>query len=98
MRQLREDNAKLEQLEAELSMGKDMLQEVISKKTLKPARKRELAGWLIEAYSNGNHQECRLMPLASSSYYLKEQTGSCGTAVAVSSAGTGRQVHPLWIP
>ncbi len=48
IRHLRDENAKLLQLVANLSLDKHMLQEVIAK-NLSPARKRELAIRLVHA-------------------------------------------------
>lgn len=44
LRQLREENAKLDRLVADLSLDKHILTEVI-RKSLKPARKRALVEW-----------------------------------------------------
>ena len=41
LRQLKEENAKLKRIVANLSLDKVMLQEVLSKKALKPGRKQE---------------------------------------------------------
>ncbi|MFN9913005.1 MAG: transposase, partial [Pirellulaceae bacterium] len=42
LKQVEEENRKLKQLVAELSLDKKMLQDVLSKKTLRPARRRAL--------------------------------------------------------
>jgi putative transposase len=42
LRQLEDENAKLKRIVADLSLDKAMLQDVLSKKALKPGRKREL--------------------------------------------------------
>jgi hypothetical protein len=42
LRQLEEENGKLKKIVADLSLGKEMLQDVIRRKALKPVRKRQL--------------------------------------------------------
>ncbi len=49
MRQLEEENAKLKRLVADLSLDKAMLQDVLSKKALKPSRMRTLIDELPNA-------------------------------------------------
>jgi len=46
LKQLEEENRQLKKLVAELSLDKQMLQDVITKKALKPAHKRSLAEYL----------------------------------------------------
>src|SRR5882724_11561753 len=42
LRQLREENAKLKRLVADLSLDRHMLQEIVRKKAVKPRHRREL--------------------------------------------------------
>ena len=53
LKQLEEENRQLKKLVADLSLDKQMLQDVITKKALKPARKRSLAEYLDRAYRVG---------------------------------------------
>ncbi|KAB0585860.1 hypothetical protein F7P84_19480 [Edwardsiella anguillarum] len=52
---------------ADLSLDKEMLQEVI-KKILRPAQKREAIAWLLETYHIGLHRGYRLMMQNSTVY------------------------------
>ena len=46
LRQLEDEKRRLKKLVADLSLDKHILQEVLAKKSLKPARRRELGRWL----------------------------------------------------
>src|SRR5689334_19207469 len=50
LRQMREENARLKRLVADLTLDKQILQEVLRKKGLKPVRRRELAQWSQDRY------------------------------------------------
>ena len=50
MRQLREENHKLKQVVADLTLEKHILQEAMSQKRAKPAAKRAMATWAQKAY------------------------------------------------
>ncbi|WP_425389019.1 IS3 family transposase [Aquimonas voraii] len=69
LRQLEEENRKLKQLVADLSLDKAMLQDVLGKKALRPAQRKSLAGHLQERYRVGIRRACRLVGLARSSWY-----------------------------
>ncbi|WP_425591799.1 IS3 family transposase [Chitinophaga polysaccharea] len=71
LRQLKEENSKLKQIVAELSLDKQMLQDVLKKKALKPVQKRALAIDLNRDYKVSLRQCCRVMMLYSSSFYYK---------------------------
>ena len=49
LRQMREENSRLKRLVADLTLDKQILQEVI-RNTLRPARRRELAQWIQDRY------------------------------------------------
>ena len=49
LRQLREENGRLKRLVADLSLARQILQEIVSKK-LKPRQRCRLARWAQEAY------------------------------------------------
>ena len=67
LRQLEEENARLKKLIADLSLDKHMLQEVL-KKAIRPARRRELAWWLIEQYQISEHRVARVTMLVRSTF------------------------------
>ena len=48
LRQIEEENTRLKRLVADLSLDKPMLSEAL-RKSLTPARRRELAGWCVES-------------------------------------------------
>src|SRR5690606_16426851 len=50
LRQLEEENRKLKQLVADLSLDKVMLQDVLLKKALRPAQRKTLVGHLIDRW------------------------------------------------
>lgn len=52
-RQLREENAKLKAIATDLSLNREILQEIISKKTARPAHQRERVGFLIAMFGVG---------------------------------------------
>ncbi|WP_455821049.1 IS3 family transposase [Pseudomonas cerasi] len=61
LRQLEEENHRLKRLVADLSLDKEMLQDVIRKKFLRPVQKREAVEYLLAAYRIGVRRGCRLM-------------------------------------
>jgi putative transposase len=68
MKQLEEQNGKLKRLVADLSFDKIMLQDLLSKKAVKPTRNREIADELSERYRLGIRQACAALPLPRSVY------------------------------
>ena len=64
LRQLREENGRLKRLVADLSMDRQILQEVVSKKTVRPRARRKLARWAQEAYCISERHTARLVKLA----------------------------------
>lgn len=56
LKQLEEENRQLKKLVADLSLDKQMLQDVLTKKVLKPAQKRRLADSLDMAYRVGTRR------------------------------------------
>ncbi|HED1244715.1 TPA: IS3 family transposase [Enterobacter bugandensis] len=61
LRQLEDENQRLRRLVADLSLDKEMLQDVIRKKFLRPVQKREAVAYLLDAYRIGLRRGCRLM-------------------------------------
>lgn len=72
LRQLEEENHQLKKLVADLSLDKQMLQDVI-KKAVKPPYKKEMAIWLVENYRVPTRRACRCVGLSHSMYYYKPQ-------------------------
>ncbi|WP_150587396.1 IS3 family transposase [Pandoraea eparura] len=69
LKQLEEENARLKRMVADLSLDKQMLQEVVQKKPVKPARKRELADFLIQAYRVSIRRATALLQLRQATYF-----------------------------
>jgi len=60
LRQLKDENAHLKQMVADLSLDKQMLQDVLSKKALRTAQKKVLALDMISDYRVSTRRACRL--------------------------------------
>ncbi|WP_225906041.1 IS3 family transposase [Salmonella enterica] len=61
LRQLEDENQRLKKLVAELSLDKEMLQEVLKPKVLRPAQKRQAVTFLLEAYRISVRRGCGLL-------------------------------------
>jgi putative transposase len=68
LKQLKEENRKLKQLVADLSLDKLMLQDVRSKKALRPGRRRELVRDLEGRYGESEWRSCRVLLFFRSSH------------------------------
>ncbi len=71
LRQLEDENARLRRIVADLTLDKQILQEVVKKKALRAAKRRELAAWMQERFKVSVHRSCRLALLLRSSLYAK---------------------------
>jgi putative transposase len=63
LRQLEEGNQQLKKLVADLSLDKQMLQDVI-KKVIKPTYKKEMALWMVDQYQISQTRACKCVLLA----------------------------------
>ena len=63
LRVLEEESRKLKQLVADLSLDKQMLQDVLRKKALKPAQLRPWAEYLQIAYCVSKRRACEVLTL-----------------------------------
>jgi len=70
LRQLEEENAQLKKLVADLSLDKQMLQNVL-KKVLKPSQRRTMVTGLIFDYRISLHRACEISLLSTSVWYYK---------------------------
>ncbi|WP_417339047.1 IS3 family transposase [Halomonas kashgarensis] len=73
LKQLEEENRKLKQLVADLSLDKAMLQDVPRKKALSASRKRQLAQDLVDQFGASTRQACGVLALARSVFYYRSQ-------------------------
>jgi putative transposase len=67
LKQLEEENQHLKQLVADLSLDKQMLQDVL-KKVLKPVQRRHAAHHLLDAYRISARRACRVLRLQRASF------------------------------
>jgi putative transposase len=61
LKQLEEENRKRKKIVADLMLDKQMLQDVLKKKVVRPARRRRLSGYLVEAYRVSERRACGTM-------------------------------------
>ncbi|HET6841049.1 MAG TPA: IS3 family transposase, partial [Candidatus Angelobacter sp.] len=73
LKQLEEENRKLKQLVADLSLDKHILQEVVRKKPLKPARKRELVEQITQWFEIGSRRACGLVVMNRATFYYRSR-------------------------
>lgn len=67
LRQLREEKAKLKRLVADLSLDRQMLQEIVQK-TVRPRDRRVLARWAQTTYQVSERRVSMLLPMARAEY------------------------------
>ena len=68
LRLLEEENRKLKQWVADLSLDKAMLQEVVTKKGLRPAQKRAWVGRLQERFGSSERRALRVVTMSCSAF------------------------------
>ncbi|EIN7487030.1 IS3 family transposase [Salmonella enterica subsp. enterica serovar Carno] len=73
LRQLEDENQRLKKLVAELSLDKEMLQEVLKPKVLRPAQKRQAVTFLLEAYRISVRRGCGLLMQSRTVYHWQSQ-------------------------
>ncbi|NKM43380.1 IS3 family transposase [Rhizobium laguerreae] len=75
LRQLEEENAKLKRIVADLPLDKAMLQDVLSKKPLRPARKRKLVDTGKVDWKVSIRRACSVLKIDRSLYVYKSRRG-----------------------
>lgn len=75
LRQPEEENAKLKRLVANLSLDKALLQDVLSKKALKPARRRQLVDEARETWQVSIRKACHALRIDRPLYTHKSRRG-----------------------
>ncbi|BEN66695.1 hypothetical protein SMKC072_45170 [Serratia marcescens] len=73
LRQLEDENQRLKKLVADLSLDKEMLQEVLKKKVLRPAQKRQAVHFLREAYRISVRRGCGLLMQSRTVYHWQSR-------------------------
>lgn len=68
LKQLEEENAKLKKLVADLSLDKAILQDVLSKKLVRPVDRKEAATYLLKHYSISERRTCAVLKIYRNSY------------------------------
>ncbi|UDL90419.1 IS3 family transposase [Mesorhizobium sp. PAMC28654] len=76
LRQLEDENAKLKRIVADLSLDKAMLQDVLFKKALRPARRRQLVDQVRETWKVSVRKACEALRIYRSLYTYKSKRGS----------------------
>ncbi|MBX9607155.1 MAG: IS3 family transposase, partial [Gammaproteobacteria bacterium] len=82
IRQLRDENARLKRLVADLTLDKHILSEVLQKKSLKPARRRQLVAWIQETFQVSTVRSCRLAQFTRAAWY-RQSTAQDQTPLAM---------------
>jgi putative transposase len=67
LRQLREENGRLKRIVADLTLDRQILQEIVLKKAVKPRQKRRLVRWAQEAYRVSERRAIRVIGMRRSS-------------------------------
>ncbi|EEU9378877.1 IS3 family transposase [Escherichia coli] len=75
IKDLEDENRRLKQMFADLSLENRALKDVIEKKPLKPAIKRELVSYLKETFSMSVRQACRTLSLSRTVYFYRPDSG-----------------------
>ncbi|EBM5748913.1 IS3 family transposase [Salmonella enterica] len=73
LRQLEDENQRLKKLGAELSLDKEMLQEVLKPKVLRSAQKRQAVTFLLEAYRISVRRGCGLLMQSRTVYHWQSR-------------------------
>jgi AcrR family transcriptional regulator len=73
LRQMREENARLQRLVADLTLDKHILQEVIRKKCLRPARRRAVAQWIRDRDQVSCRRACALADICPNTWYYRSR-------------------------
>ncbi|WP_422923355.1 IS3 family transposase [Singulisphaera sp. PoT] len=76
LRQLEEENQKLKQLVADLSLDKKMLQDVLAKKSLTPPQRRAIVADLTVRYGVGVRRACEATGLPRSTHHYRPRRES----------------------
>lgn len=73
LRQAEDENRRLKQLVADLTLDKHMLTEALRKIRLTPTRRRELTTWFRDTFQVSTVRACRLAGLSRTGWYRRPQ-------------------------
>ncbi|MGQ3002537.1 MAG: IS3 family transposase [Hydrogenophaga sp.] len=93
LRQLEEENRKLKQIVADLSLDKAMLQAVVGKKALRPSQRRELVPELMQRFGCSQRNALRVVKMSASTYLYVSQRKDEGLLKARIKEITDTRVH-----
>ncbi|MCS5958758.1 IS3 family transposase [Klebsiella variicola subsp. variicola] len=83
LRQLEDENQRLKKLVADLSLDKEMLQEVLKPKVLRPAQKRQAVHFLREAYRISVRRGCGLLMQSRTVYHWQSRRDDRAIALRI---------------
>lgn len=96
LRNLREENGRLKRIVADLTLDRQILQEIVSKKAVKPSQKRRLARWAQEAYRISMRRAARVVGLFVEHPAVHQSKAAAGSA-SRASARAGGNACALWL-
>ncbi|MCL9998660.1 MAG: IS3 family transposase [Erythrobacter sp.] len=73
LRELEDENSRLKKIVADLTLDREMLQDVIKRKPLRPDRKRELVDGMLLDWGVSIRRACRVLPFDTSSYHYQSR-------------------------
>ncbi|WP_416365316.1 IS3 family transposase [Sphingobium sp. JS3065] len=73
LRELEEENGRLKKIVADLTLDREMLQDIVPPKALRPDRKRELVGGMLADWGVSIRRACKVLPFDTSSYHYKSR-------------------------
>ncbi|MEN7538840.1 IS3 family transposase [Aurantiacibacter sp. DGU5] len=73
LRELEDENGRLKRIVADLTLDREMLQDVIRRKPLRPDRKRELVDGMLADWGVSIRRACRALPFDTSSYHYQSR-------------------------
>ncbi|WP_429771131.1 IS3 family transposase [Aurantiacibacter flavus] len=73
LRELEDENGRLKRIVADLTLDREMLQDVIPPKALRPDRKRELVDGMLADWGVSIRRACRALPFDTSSYHYQSR-------------------------
>jgi hypothetical protein len=73
LRQLRDENARLKRLVADLTLDRHILQEVVKRTDLTTSKRRDIAQWIRDCFQLSVRRSCALIRLRNATWYYRSQ-------------------------